>query len=81
MKKIRSVKVWTSGWEEMNQSLEDLFVLYDFYEAEEVSEQEISDQFNQTLSLIEQLEAKNMLRQEEDKLGAVLKINAGAGGY
>lgn len=80
MKKIRSVKVWTSGWEEMNQSLEDLFVLYGFYEAEEVPEQEITDQFNQTLSLIEQLEAKNMLRQEEDKLGAVLKINAGAGG-
>lgn len=80
MKKIRSIKVWTSGWEEVNQSLEDLFVLYGFYESEEITEQEIKEQFNQTLSLIEQLEAKNMLRQEEDKLGAVLKINAGAGG-
>ncbi|MEN6453643.1 MAG: peptide chain release factor 2 [Prolixibacteraceae bacterium] len=80
MKKIRSVKAWTSGWEEINRSLEDLVVLYDFYEAEEASDQEITDHFNQTLALIEQLEAKNMLRQEEDKLGAVLKINAGAGG-
>jgi len=80
MKKIRSVKAWTSGWEEINRNLEDLVVLYDFYEAEEASDQEITDHFNQTLALIEQLEAKNMLRQEEDKLGAVLKINAGAGG-
>jgi peptide chain release factor 2 len=30
--------------------------------------------------IFEELELKNMLRQEEDKLGAVLKINAGAGG-
>lgn len=80
MRKIRSVKAWTSGWDEVNRSLEDLFVLYDFYEAEEVSDQEITGHFNQTLALIGQLETKNMLRQEEDKLGAVLKINAGAGG-
>lgn len=80
MKKIRSVKVWTEEWDEVNQSLEDLFVLYDFYEAEEADEQEITAQFKQTQSLVEQLEAKNMLRQEEDRLGAVLKINAGAGG-
>ncbi|MGE5447291.1 MAG: peptide chain release factor 2, partial [Bacteroidales bacterium] len=30
--------------------------------------------------LIESLETKNMLRKEEDKLGAILRINAGAGG-
>ncbi len=80
MKKIRSVKMWIEGWDEVNRSLEDLFVLYDFYEAGDVSEQEIAEQFNLTRSFVEQLEAKNMLRQEEDKLGAVLKINAGAGG-
>ena len=32
------------------------------------------------MSLIEELELRNMLRKEEDKLGAVLKINSGAGG-
>ncbi len=32
------------------------------------------------LSLIEDLEFRNMLRREEDLLGAILKINAGAGG-
>ncbi|HHJ10469.1 MAG TPA: peptide chain release factor 2, partial [Bacteroidetes bacterium] len=34
----------------------------------------------QTLQKIEELELKNMLRREEDKLGALLKINSGAGG-
>ena len=32
------------------------------------------------LSLIEDLEVRNMLQKEEDQLGAILKINSGAGG-
>ncbi|PTN08330.1 peptide chain release factor 2 [Mangrovibacterium marinum] len=80
MKAIRGIKVWTEGFEAVDKSLEDLMVLYEFFEAEEASEDEVNDQFNETLELIEQLEAKNMLRKEEDKLGAVLRINAGAGG-
>lgn len=80
MKAIRGIKVWTEGYDIVNKSLEDLMVIYEFFEAEEASEEEVTDQFNETLELIEQLEAKNMLRKEEDKLGAVLRINAGAGG-
>lgn len=80
MKVIRSVKVWTDGFEEVNKSMEDLQVIFEFFEADEASEDEVEQQFNETLSLVEQLETKNMLRKEEDKLGAVLRINAGAGG-
>ena len=80
MKAIRSIKVWTDGYNKVDQSLEDLLVLFDFFEAEEASEEEVNVQHNETLVLIEELEAKNMLRKEEDKLGAVLRINAGAGG-
>ncbi|MBQ2447217.1 MAG: peptide chain release factor 2, partial [Bacteroidales bacterium] len=47
---------------------------------EALSEEEIDQTYAQTLDLIEGLEMKNMLRHEEDKLGAVLKVNAGAGG-
>jgi len=80
MKNIRGIKVWTDGFKEINTSLEDLLVLYDFYEADEASEEEVDSQFAETLKKIEELETKNMLRSEEDHLGAVLKINAGAGG-
>jgi peptide chain release factor 2 len=57
-----------------------LALAYDFYKEEALSEEEMDDQYRQALHLIENLEMKNMLRHEEDKLGAVLKINAGAGG-
>jgi peptide chain release factor 2 len=80
MKIIRSVKVWTDGYKQVEQSMEDLLVLYDFYEMDEATEEDIEQHFNETLELIEALETKNMLRKEEDKLGAILRINAGAGG-
>lgn len=80
MKAIRSIKVWTDGFSEVDRHMEDLLVLYDFYEANEASEEDIEQHYNETLSLIEALETRNMLRKEEDKLGAILRINAGAGG-
>jgi peptide chain release factor 2 len=80
MKVIRSVKVWTEGFKEVDQSMEDLLVLYDFFEMGEATENDIDQHFGETLGLIEALETKNMLRKEEDKLGAILRINAGAGG-
>ena len=61
-------------------AVEDLNVLAEFHEAGEASEEEVNTQFTQALSLTEDLESKNMLRNEEDSLGAILKINSGAGG-
>ncbi|MCK3682746.1 peptide chain release factor 2 [Maribellus sp. YY47] len=80
MKTIRTIKVWTDGFQKVNQAVEDFLVLYEFFEMEEAPEDEVESSYSETLILIEELEAKNMLRSEEDHLGAVLKINAGAGG-
>ncbi len=80
MKVIRSIKVWTDGFRQVDQSMEDFLVLYDFFELGEATEADIDQHYNETLELIEALETKNMLRKEEDKLGAILRINAGAGG-
>lgn len=80
MKIISSIKIWTDGFSDVDRHMEDLLVLYDFFEADEATEEDIEQQFNTTLGLIEALEIKNMLRKEEDKLGALLRINAGAGG-
>lgn len=60
--------------------MEDLLVLYDFFKGGEVTEEEIEQQYDKALTEVEKLELRNMLRREEDELGAVLKINAGAGG-
>ena len=55
-------------------------VIYEFSKEEEASEEELQKHYNQTLKLIENLELKNMLGREEDRLGAIVKINSGAGG-
>lgn len=55
-------------------------MIYDFCKDGEATESELDEQYNITLKYIEDLEMRNMLRKQEDKLGALLKINAGAGG-
>jgi len=80
MRKIRGIKVWTEGFNAVNQHVEDFLVLYEFFEAKEATESEVDESYTETIDAVEKLEAKNMLRNEEDHLGAVLKINAGAGG-
>ncbi len=80
MKVIRSIKTWTEGFEEVNRLTDDFLVLWEFFEAGEAEAVEVDKVFGETLEAIEKLETRNMLRNEEDRLGAVLRINAGAGG-
>lgn len=74
------MKSWISDFEGVNGSVEDLNVLNDFFHDGEATEEELDKQYTLALDLIEALEVRNMLRKEEDRLGAILKINSGAGG-
>jgi peptide chain release factor 2 len=47
---------------------------------EEVSEEEIKAEGKKTEAIIEELELKKMLSNEEDQFSAVIEINSGAGG-
>ena len=60
--------------------MDDLNVLVDYMNEGEAEEEEVDQQYSETLRLIEELESRNMLRNEEDEFGALLKINPGAGG-
>ena len=55
-------------------------MLREFEEAGDVSSDEVDRHYGMVLELLENLEFKNMLQNEEDHLGCVLEINAGAGG-
>jgi peptide chain release factor 2 len=55
-------------------------VINDFFREGEATEQDLDNQYDICLSLIEDLEVRNMLQKEEDQFGAILKINSGAGG-
>ena len=80
MKVVRELKFWINAYQEVKAAADELQLAFDFVKEGIVSEQEVDAQYAEAIRLIEELELKNMLRREEDKLGAVLKINAGAGG-
>jgi len=77
---IALIKSWTNDFDKVNSALDDLVVLNDFYREGEATEADIDNQYETCLSMIEDLEVRNMLQKEEDQLGAILKINSGAGG-
>ena len=80
MKKISRLKSWTNAYMAVEAAVDDLKVLADFLKEGEGGEKEVQEQYEKALRLIEALELKNMLRNEEDALGAIMKINPGAGG-
>jgi peptide chain release factor 2 len=57
-----------------------LQVLAEFAEAGDNPGEDYDSLFKTVLTKVEDLEFKNMLRNEEDSFDAILKINAGAGG-
>lgn len=80
MRAISAIKNWTDGFSVVRSAVDDLEVLFEYFHEGESSEKEVDQQYNKALALIDDLEFRNMLSNEEDSLGAILKINAGAGG-
>ena len=80
MKVVRELKFWINAYQEVKAAADELQLAFDFVKEGIVTEEEVDHQYAEAIRMIEDLEMKNMLRREEDKLGAVLKINAGAGG-
>jgi peptide chain release factor 2 len=74
------MKSWTAEYRRLRKELDDLTVLFDFYKEGEATEAEIDKHYATVLVQADDLEFRNMLRNEEDRMGAILKINSGAGG-
>ncbi len=55
-------------------------MLVEFQEIGEATADEVHAQYLELMQMVEDLEFKNMLQSEEDHLGCVIEINAGAGG-
>lgn len=80
MKDLQKIKNPVVDFDEVYAAFSDLEVLSDFIDAGEPDNGEFDIQYALTLKLVEDLEFKNMMRDEEDSFDAILKINAGAGG-
>ena len=79
-KSINDKKYWTKAYDEVINALEELKIYHHFFVRSEATEDELDQHYNEALTLVEDIEFKNMLSGEEDKLGAILHINPGAGG-
>ncbi len=80
MRAIRDKKLWTDAFLQAVSSREDLQIMWDFFIQGEGTEDDVENSYKETLRLVEDLEFRNMLSGEEDKLGAIVQINSGAGG-
>ncbi len=80
LQKVAGVKSWIESFDAVAKECEDLTLMPDFVREQLATEEEFDALYALAFEHIEALELKNMLRREEDKLGAILDINAGAGG-
>lgn len=80
MKKVKGLEKWIKGYREVKTLTDELALTFDFYKEEMMTEEEVDEAYANTLRALEELELRNMLRQEEDPMDCVLKINSGAGG-
>jgi peptide chain release factor 2 len=80
LKMIAGIKAWVTAYDGIAALTDDLELMPDFVREGLASEQEVDALYAKTLEKIEDLEMRNLLRGEEDKLGAIMEINSGAGG-
>ena len=80
MKKVKGIEKWIEGYKHVKTLVDELTLAFDFYKEEMVTEEEVDEAYAKCIEAIEELELRNMLRQEEDQMSCVLKINSGAGG-
>ena len=80
MRQIRELKFWTIGFDQLNQLTGDLETIWEFYDMNEASEEEVDAEGAKLEEKLGELEFRKMMSDEGDNLSAVIEINAGAGG-
>lgn len=80
MKKIKDLQSWIEGYHEVEKAVGELETGYEFVKEGLIEEGDVDALYADAMAKIEDLELRNMLRREEDRMDAVIKINSGAGG-
>jgi peptide chain release factor 2 len=80
MKFIQNEKKILNDFHIAESTINDLEVFSEFYQKNEISEEEINNHYNNALICLEEVEFKMMLNKKEDSMNAILQITAGAGG-
>ena len=64
MKKVKGLQQWIAGYNEIKTLSDELQLAFDFYKDELVTEEEIDEAYAKASVAIDELELKNMLRDE-----------------
>ena len=80
LRKVAGIKSWVEGFDEVKKAVDEVELMPEFIEEGLATEEEAEGALARAMELVEKLELKNMLSGEEDKMGAIVDINAGAGG-
>jgi peptide chain release factor 2 len=80
MKEIKLNEYWINLFKQVESSVEDFSVLFEFWKGGDASEQETKEAFDKAVIFIEDAEFKSTLNKPEDELPAIMQINPGAGG-
>ena len=80
MREISGIKNWVNDYEKAVELGDELSVVNEFFGTGDATEAELDAAYAVALKAVETLEFRNMMRDEEDSLNAVININSGAGG-
>ncbi|OAV70857.1 Peptide chain release factor 2 [Bacteroidales bacterium Barb4] len=80
MKVVKELKKWIELYNEVHAACEEVELAYEYVKEGIVGEEEADAAYAKALAAVENLEFRNMLRQEADQMSCILKINSGAGG-
>jgi len=80
LRTIKRNKKWVKSFNDLATWINDLEALYEFFQEGEVSEEELDDQYKETVAHFDDIEFRTTLNNKEDELNCTLQINAGAGG-
>ncbi len=80
LKEIKTHKFWVGLYEDTEQAVEDVTVLYEFYKEGESTTEEVEEAYQFALGKTQEMEFRATLNKKEDELNCILQINAGAGG-
>ncbi|MFP5042161.1 peptide chain release factor 2 [Parasediminibacterium sp. JCM 36343] len=80
MKDIKANEFWIKMYEQVEASIEDFVVLFEFWKEGDATEEETKAAYVAALTAVEDAEFKSTLNKPEDEMTAIVQINSGAGG-
>lgn len=80
LRQLKIHRYWLTQYEQAQSAVEDAEVLFAFFQEGETGPEAVDEYYQKAIQALEDLELRSTLTAPEDKLGAVLEINAGAGG-